>query len=216
MSIDIETVKLLINVATFSMTKKIEAMETKFQTKVDTLEEENRQLYKLVEKLSETNAQNEMDKEDKNSFINKLYRGVKSNKTNITKLFEKDKINDENITNLFEITNDYDDYDENIDKLYNDCKNHSELVEEKIINLHQMLSAKCENDKLIIANIYTEIKNNDEYTDVVEENLTTLFKNCDIYNENFETNDENIEKLFNLYNENKREIDMISDIFRKN
>lgn len=188
-------------------------METKFQTKVDTLEEENRHLYKLVEKLSETNAQNEMGKEDKNSFINKLYRGVKSNKTNITKLFENIKINYENIEiNEENIKIN----EENIDKLINECKIHSELVEEKIINLHQMLSAKCENDKLIIANIYTEIKNNDEYTDDVEENLTTLFKNCDIYNENFETNDENIKKLFNLYNENKRKIEMISDIFRKN
>ena len=69
---DCYDIKLIIQVTAFNITKKIELIETKFQTKVDLLEQENKSLYKLVEKLSETNTQNEMEKNDKNSFINKL------------------------------------------------------------------------------------------------------------------------------------------------
>ena len=75
MNVDMETIKLLINVATFSMTKKIEAMENNFQTKlgeqesnhkmeIERLETQNKTLFKMVEQLTETNARNEMSRQD--------------------------------------------------------------------------------------------------------------------------------------------------------
>lgn len=87
MSIDIETVKLLINVASFSMTKKIEAMENKFQTKIDEqesnhkieierLETQNKTLFEMVEKLTEDKSRNEMSREDtcRNTLTTKVYQ----------------------------------------------------------------------------------------------------------------------------------------------
>lgn len=87
MSIDIETVKLLINVATFSMTKKIEAIETKFQTKfneqesnhkmeIGRLETQIETLFEMVEKLTEDKSRNEMSREDscQNTLTTKVYQ----------------------------------------------------------------------------------------------------------------------------------------------
>ena len=109
MSIDMETVKLIIQVTTFNITKKLELMETTFQTRVDTLEQENRSLYKRVEKLSEANTQNEMEKEDKNSFINRvssrvtiLYQDVKTHQANIDIAFENFEQNDKDREEEFE------------------------------------------------------------------------------------------------------------------
>ena len=65
-------------------------------------------VYQKIEKLFETNARNEMEKEDEKSFINKLLHCVKMDNENITFLFENTEINDakirdieENITTLF-------------------------------------------------------------------------------------------------------------------
>jgi hypothetical protein len=87
MSIDMETVKLLINVATFSMTKKIELLENKIQTKLEEqeskykieigrLETQNKTLFKMVETLTENKTCNEMMCEDKykNILANKVYQ----------------------------------------------------------------------------------------------------------------------------------------------
>lgn len=87
MNVDMETVKLLINVASFSMTKKIEAMENKFQTKlgqqesnhkmeIERLETQNKTLFKMVEQLTETNARNEMSRQDtcRNILATKVYQ----------------------------------------------------------------------------------------------------------------------------------------------
>ena len=65
-------------------------------------------VYQKIEKLFETNARNEREKEDDKSFINKLLHCVKMDNENITFLFENTEINDakirdieENITTLF-------------------------------------------------------------------------------------------------------------------
>ena len=95
MSIDITQLEVVVINSIINMTQKMQSMETKFQTKVVSLQEENKSLYKKIEKLSETNERNEMEKEDKNSFINKLSRKVKINKEKITTLFKNDKIIEE-------------------------------------------------------------------------------------------------------------------------
>lgn len=77
MSVDMETIKIMINVATFSMSQKIKTLETTLQSKLDEqeskykkeierLETQNENLYKMIEKLNENNAQKEMMCEDKN------------------------------------------------------------------------------------------------------------------------------------------------------
>jgi hypothetical protein len=102
MSIDITQLEVVVINSIINMTQKMQSMETKFQTKVGSLQEENKSLYKKIEKLSETNERNEMEKEDKNSFINKLSRDVKTNKENITRLFKNDKIIEEKFDNIDE------------------------------------------------------------------------------------------------------------------
>jgi hypothetical protein len=77
MSVDMETIKIMINVATFSMSQKIKTLETTLQSKldeqeskykkeIDRLETQNENLYKMIEKLNENNTQKEMMCEDKN------------------------------------------------------------------------------------------------------------------------------------------------------
>lgn len=77
MSVDMETIKIMINVATFSMSQKIKTLETTLQSKLDEqeskykkeierLEKQNENLYKMIEKLNENNTQKEMMCEDKN------------------------------------------------------------------------------------------------------------------------------------------------------
>ena len=77
MSVDMETIKIMINVATFSMSQKIKTLETTLQSKldeqeskykkeIDRLETQNKNLYKIIEKLNENNTQKEMMCEDKN------------------------------------------------------------------------------------------------------------------------------------------------------
>jgi len=68
MSVDMETIKIMINVATFSMSQKIKTLETTLQSKLDEqeskykkeierLEKQNENLYKMIEKLNENNTQ---------------------------------------------------------------------------------------------------------------------------------------------------------------
>ena len=102
MSIDMTQLEVVVINSIINMTQKMQSMETKFQTKVVSLQEENKSLYKKIEKLSETNERNEMEKEDKNSFINKLSRDVKTNKEKITRLFKNDKIIEEKFDNIDE------------------------------------------------------------------------------------------------------------------
>ena len=131
MSIDITQLEVVIN-SIINMNQKMQSMETKFQTKVDSLQEENKSLYKKIEKLSETNERNEMEKEDKNSFINKLSRKVKTNKENITKLFKNDKIIEEKFEINMEDT-EYNDatiryIEENIKQLFENGNNYNERI----------------------------------------------------------------------------------------
>ena len=129
MSIDITQLEVVVINSIINMTQKMQSMETKFQTKVDSLQEENKSLYKKIEKLSETNERNEMEKEDKNSFINKLSRKVKINKENIKTLSENDKIIQETFDNIDEkIEN----IDENITKIFENDKINSENITQVI------------------------------------------------------------------------------------
>lgn len=68
------------------------------------IEQTFKSLQNIVEKLSETtNTRNEMEKNDKNSFINQLSCRVKTNSENITTLFENDEIKEKNISYHFKL-----------------------------------------------------------------------------------------------------------------
>ena len=158
MSIDMETVKLIIQVTTFNITKKLELMETTFQTRVDTLEQENRSLYKRVEKLSEANTQNEMEKEDKNSFINRvssrvtiLYQDVKTHQANIDIAFENFEQNDKDREEEFEYneTNDKE-IKKNINLLFEHDKNNERNIKK--------LFRRCELYKTQIEILFDTVK----------------------------------------------------------
>ena len=119
MKIDMETFTLFIVLAAVisvtiilaDIVRRIEQIESyvKNLSKNDRiLAKRGNVLYQKIEKLFETNARNEMEKEDEKSFINKLLNCVKMDNENITFLFENTKINDatirdieENITTLF-------------------------------------------------------------------------------------------------------------------
>jgi Na+-transporting NADH:ubiquinone oxidoreductase subunit NqrC len=119
MKIDMETFTLFIVLAAVisvtiilaDIVRRIEQIESyvKNLSKNDRiLAKRGNVLYQKIEKLFETNARNEMEKEDEKSFINKLLHCVKMDNENITFLFENTEINDatirdieENITTLF-------------------------------------------------------------------------------------------------------------------
>ena len=119
MKIDMETFTLFIVLAAVirvtiilaDIVRRIEQIESyvKNLSKNDRiLAKRGNVLYQKIEKLFETNARNEMEKEDEKSFINKLLHCVKMDNENITLLFENTEINDatirdieENITTLF-------------------------------------------------------------------------------------------------------------------
>lgn len=190
MSIDMRQLEVVIN-SIINMNQKMQTMETKFQTKLETLEEENMSLNKLVEKLSETNSQNEMEKEDKNSFINrltcrvkKLYRDVKKNEDYITTLFE----NDEKRDDLNESNN------ENIKSLFQNCELYEDqiailfendgLYSETINNLIEINNTSRNNIDIAIK----KCKQNDidreavfEYNEVNDKNIKKLFRKCELY-----------------------------------
>lgn len=130
MKIDMETFTLLIVLAAVisvtiilsDIVRRIENMEMKLPLYIKKLSKNDNTLakrgnvqYQKIEKLFETNERNEMEKQDDNSFINKLLSCVKMDNANITILFENTEINDakikdieENITTLFKNENVYD------------------------------------------------------------------------------------------------------------
>lgn len=130
MKIDMETFTLLIVLAAVisvtiilsDIVRRIENMEMKLPLYIKQLSKNDNTLakrdnvqYQKIEKLFETNERNEMEKQDDNSFINKLLSCVKMDNANITILFENTEINkakikdiEENITTLFKNENVYD------------------------------------------------------------------------------------------------------------
>jgi predicted PurR-regulated permease PerM len=130
MKIDMETFTLLIVLAAVisvtiilsDIVRRIENMEMKLPLYIKQLSKNDNTLakrgnvqYQKIEKLFETNARNEMEKQDEKSFINKLLSCVKMDNANITILFENTEINEakikdieENITTLFKNENVYD------------------------------------------------------------------------------------------------------------
>ena len=130
MEIDMETFTLLIVLAAvisvtiilFDIVRRIEKIEIALPLYINQLSKNDKMLvkrsnvqYQKIEKLFETNARNEMEKEDEKSFINKLLSCVKMDNENITILFENTEINDakirdieENIKTLFKNEVDYD------------------------------------------------------------------------------------------------------------
>jgi hypothetical protein len=107
MNIDIKTYTLIIIlgisisaiIIIIDIVKRIEILEdtlptyNKLSKNNNTLVKSYKILYKKIEKLYETNARNEMEKEDDKSFINKLLYCVKINNENITILFENNDTN---------------------------------------------------------------------------------------------------------------------------
>ena len=113
MKIDMETFTLFIVLAAVisvtiilaDIVRRIEQIESyvKNLSKNDRiLAKRGNVLYQKIEKLFETNARNEMEKEDEKSFINKLLYCVKTNNYNIITLFENYEINDKRIKNIEE------------------------------------------------------------------------------------------------------------------
>ena len=130
MNIDMETFTLLIVLAaTISViiilsdiVRRIEKLEIALPLYINQLSKNDKMIVKLgnvqyqkIEKLFETNARNEMEKEDEKSFINKLLSCVKMDNENITILIENTQINyakikdiEANITSLLKNENVYD------------------------------------------------------------------------------------------------------------
>ena len=130
MNIDMETFTLLIVLAaTISViiilsdiVKRIEKLEVALPLYINQLSKNDKMIvkrgnvqYQKIEKLFETNARNEMEKEDEKSFINKLLSCVKMDNENITILIENTQINyakikdiEANITSLLKNENVYD------------------------------------------------------------------------------------------------------------
>ena len=111
---------LVITIYTFMMIKRIDFLENTIPTHIKTISKNNKTLYKMVEKLFESKARNEMEKEDNKSFINKLSYYVQTNDENITTLFKNNEINNDNITSLFVIDKMN---DENIKTLFENITN---------------------------------------------------------------------------------------------
>ena len=214
MSIDMTQLEVVIN-SIINMNKKMQSMETKFQTKVDSLEEENRQLYKQIEKLSETNARNEMEKEDKNSFINKLSRGVKKisrvvkkNEDYITTLFEnverRDDMNDTNDVNIKSLFQNCELYENQIAILFK-CNNNQELrMDELIIN-----------NKIMVDDIncaFKNMENNYKYREEDNEtNNKDIEENIALLLEKDKMNEKKIKKLFNNCQIFQKQIEILFD-----
>lgn len=135
MNIDMETFTLFIVLAAVisvtiilaDIVRRIEQIESyvKNLSKNDNmLAKRSNVQYQKIEKIFETNARNEMEKQDEKSFINKLLSCVKMDNANITILFENTEINDakireieENITTLFKNENVYDEQKNKINRV---------------------------------------------------------------------------------------------------
>jgi hypothetical protein len=128
MSINMETFKMVLGLSIIisliiilvDIVKRIEILENTLPSYINKLVKNNNMLlksnnalYKKIEKLSETNTRNEMEKEDEKSFINILYWQVKINNDNITYLFEFDGINGAKINKM----------EEDIETLFTTLKN---------------------------------------------------------------------------------------------
>lgn len=120
LSIATYIMSIVITIYTFKMIKRIDFLENTIPTNIKTISKNNKTLYKMVEKLFETKARNEMEKEDNKSFINKLSYYVQTNDENITTLFKNNEINNDNITSLFVIDKMN---DENIKTLFENITN---------------------------------------------------------------------------------------------
>lgn len=188
MSIDNSQVEVIIN-SIINMNEKMHIMEKRFQTKVESLEKENRHLYKQIEVLTEINTRNEMEKEDKKSVINRLLSRVK---TNITKLFENDKNIDEDITTLFQYN---EDNDENITTLFQNNKDLGEYIDENDVVIKNRIKIIQENIRTLFENFV-----------VVENKIKTIDTNIDICFENFKRNDIDREEMFEYDETNDQEI----------
>ena len=120
LSIATYIMSIFIIIYTFKMLKRIDFLENTIPTNIKIISKNNKTLYKMVEKLFETKARNEMEKEDNKSFINKLSYYVQTNDENITTLFKNNEINNDNITSLFVIDKIN---DENIKTLFENITN---------------------------------------------------------------------------------------------
>ena len=120
LSIATYIMSIFIIIYTFKMLKRIDFLENTIPTNIKIISKNNKTLYKMVEKLFETKARNEMEKEDNKSFINKLSYYVQKNDENITTLFKNNEINNDNITSLFVIDKMN---DENIKTLFENITN---------------------------------------------------------------------------------------------
>ena len=120
LSIATYIMSIFIIIYTFKMLKRIDFLENTIPTNIKIISKNNKTLYKMVEKLFETKARNEMEKEDNKSFINKLSYYVQTNDENITTLFKNNEINNDNITSLFVIDKMN---DENIKTLFENITN---------------------------------------------------------------------------------------------
>lgn len=161
MSIDNSQVEVIIN-SIINMNEKMHIMEKRFQTKVESLEKENRHLYKQIEVLTEINTRNEMEKEDKKSVINRLLSRVK---TNITKLFE----------NFVVVENKIKTIDTNIDICFENFKRND-------IDREEMFEYDETNDQEIKANIKLLF----EKDKINEKKIRKLFNNCELYKKQIE------------------------------
>jgi hypothetical protein len=94
-------IAIVIMFSTIEMLKRIDFLENTLPTHVKILSKNNRTLYKMVEKLVEYKARNEMEQEDGKSFINNLSRRVQTNHTNIRTLIVMDKMNNDHIAKLY-------------------------------------------------------------------------------------------------------------------
>ena len=120
LSIATYIMSIFIIIYTFKMLKRIDFLENTIPTNIKIISKNNKTLYKMVEKLFESKARNEMEKEDNKSFINKLSYYVQTNDENITTLFKNNEINNDNITSLFVIDKIN---DENIKTLFENITN---------------------------------------------------------------------------------------------
>ena len=208
MPFDIPQVEVIIN-SIINMNQKMQIMENKFQAKVESLEEETRQLYKRIEMLTEINTRNEMEKEDEKSFINKLYRGFK-------KLSRSVKLNEDYITTLFENDENHDDIaesnNENIKSLFQNC----ELYEEQIAILFENnvknddIMDLVEKDKINAVNIDVAFKSLKQHK-IDEENVNEIKADIDALFKKDKRNVKNIKSLFNNCELYSKQIEILFD-----
>ena len=175
MNIDMTQLEVVIN-SIINMNQKMQSMETNFQTKVESLQQENKSLYKKIEKLSETNECNEMEKEDKNSFINTLSRDVKTNEDNITILFENNESYDEAIERFDEAIERSDEAIKAIEESFVDIATFDEIIDDKI-RINNEINDEFNNKNL---------EKRNENLAILNEKIAKLFHNCKIFKKQIE------------------------------